>query len=414
MTEKPLRRLPTDVAAVDTRWRPRWYFFGLFAVLAAIHLADGWSDTDAIGLPVGFACTVVLVFVRRLPAWVTGEWSPRPWSRSWLRARRHRLAVGVPVVALVVGAAFAVGMIDHPPHGVDILYCVFVWACGLGALAFALVRWVTTARTLHLLAGSRTVLPARINQQDLPDDGEPAPFVAGTVTFPDGSPGFFTLRDCPLPLLGQIRRSRRLHVNPPRPGTVVVGLPDVDDFARGNLSLNRVRPHGPPKVSRAALGGHVHRRTLALWVVMASGAVLEVTAFMATPGPLPWMLLVVVLLGVMTAAYWRGQVARPARLLAAGPWTAVTAAVFENEVWLDRAVSGWAVFPGGVRARFSISNCPPDVTEELLGRRRLWIAGKPREGEAAVGIPDGDTVAVARFAVKAREHRRARARLVPG
>jgi len=52
-------------------------------VVAAVHLAGGgWDSTAAVGLPVGFAATLVLVFVRRVPSWVTGEWESRPWSRS--------------------------------------------------------------------------------------------------------------------------------------------------------------------------------------------------------------------------------------------------------------------------------------------------------------------------------------------
>jgi hypothetical protein len=166
--------------------------------------------------------------------------------------------------------------------------------------------------------------------------------------------------------------------------------------------------HVPSLLSRAAVGKHVRRRTFALWAVVALGAALEITVFAATGGLLPWALLVPVLLAVAAVAYWRWLVAHSARLLAAGPWTEVAAAVVEEDVWLGRPVPGWALFPSGVRARFTLLDCPPDVAAELLSWRRLWVAGEPREGEVAVGLPDGDTFAIGVFSVKSREYRRAR------
>ncbi|WP_190816046.1 hypothetical protein [Saccharopolyspora pogona] len=131
---------PAEVAAEDVAWRPRWWFLGVFAVLAAIHLAGGWTSTTVIGLALGFACTLVLVFVRRLPPWLTGGWSPRPWSsRSGMRVRRNRLTC-VLLLAWLPAAAIVAGIAEHPPHGVDILYAVFVLGCGLSLLVFVLVR----------------------------------------------------------------------------------------------------------------------------------------------------------------------------------------------------------------------------------------------------------------------------------
>jgi hypothetical protein len=185
-------------------------------------------------------------------------------------------------------------------------------------------------------------------------------------------------------------------------------LPEGDDFAHGGLALDRSGVHVPSLLSRAAVGKHVRRRTFALWAVVALGAALEITVFAATGGLLPWVLLVPVLLAVAVVACWRWLIAHSARLLAAGPCTEVAAAVVEEDVWLGRPVPGWALFPSGVRARFTLLDCPPDVAAELLSRRRLWIAGEPREGEVAVGLPDGDTFAIGVFSVKSREYRRAR------
>ncbi|MEU0470325.1 hypothetical protein ABZ215_40550 [Amycolatopsis sp. NPDC006131] len=108
-----------------------------------------------------------------------------------------------------------------------------------------------------------------------------------------------------------------------------------------------------------------------------------------------------VLLAVAATALWRARVAHVVRLLAAGPWTSITAATMATEVD-GGPVSGWVVLPDGLRGRFHIEHCPPDVAAELLRRRRLWVAGEPRPGDVAVGLPEGDTVAVAWLAVKDR------------
>lgn len=403
---------PAEVAAEDVAWRPRWWFLGVFAVLAAIHLAGGWTSTTAIGLPLGFACTLVLVFVRRLPPWLTGSWPPRPWwSRSGIRARRNRLTC-VLLFAWLPAAAIVAGIVEHPPHGVDILYAVFVLGCGLSLLVFVLVRWARTLRTLRLLAGPRTPLPARIDQRELADGDLLVPSVTGTVIFPDGSPGYFTLRDCPIPLVAVIEHTGRLWVTSTLPGTVLAGLPEGDDFAHAALATAQSGLYGRAPISRAALGRHLRLRTFVLSAVMVLGVALEITVFVTLGGALPWVLLVPLLLAVVAAVNWRSRVASPVRLLAAGPWTEI-AAVVARDIRPGRPMLGWARFSDGIRARFRVASCPPDIATELVNRRHLWIAGEPREGEVAIGIPDSDTFAIAAFTVKKREYRRTRARRSP-
>ncbi|MBE8518283.1 hypothetical protein ILP97_12305 [Amycolatopsis sp. H6(2020)] len=113
--------------------RPRWYFFAWFAVLAAAHLAiQGWTDTTAIGLPVGFAATLALVFVRRLPWWATGE--PRP------DGRRGVLRALLVALRLLVAAAIVAGLVEHPPHGADLGYAGAFVAIFLGASVYGLTR----------------------------------------------------------------------------------------------------------------------------------------------------------------------------------------------------------------------------------------------------------------------------------
>jgi hypothetical protein len=113
--------------------RPRWRFFAWFAVVAAAHLAiDGWTGTTAIGLPVGFAVTLALVFVRRVPWWATGEAGPG--------GRRGVKVAALGLLWLLVAAAIVAGLVEHPPHGRDIRYAAVFVAIFLGATLFGLVR----------------------------------------------------------------------------------------------------------------------------------------------------------------------------------------------------------------------------------------------------------------------------------
>ncbi|UQS24633.1 DUF4175 domain-containing protein [Amycolatopsis thermalba] len=282
----------------ERAWRPRWWVFAVFAMVAAVHLAGGWDSTSAVGLSVGFAGTLVLAFVRRLPSWATGEEA----LRAPVRASRTRLIVALPLALLGV-VAVLIGLIDHPPHGMDVLYVGFVAVLAVGLVVVLALR---------------------------PASG-------------------------PLSRSGQDRRLRLC--------TAVLG---------------------------AAVG---------------TGVALEVAVLVTVGGALPWVVLAPVLLVVGVTAVRRRRNAKAVRLLAAGAWTGITAATLPEEID-GSSVSGWAVFPDGLRARFGITGCPPDVLAGLLDRRRLWIAGEPRDGEVAVGLPDGDAFAVAWFAVKDRDHRR--------
>ncbi|QKV77913.1 hypothetical protein [Amycolatopsis sp. Hca4] len=113
--------------------KPRWYFFAWFAVLAAVHLAiEGWTDTAAIGLPVGFAATLVLVFVPRLPWWATGEARPD--------GRRGVLRACLLVLWVLVAAALVDGLVEHPPHGADLVYAGVFVSFFAGASLYGLAK----------------------------------------------------------------------------------------------------------------------------------------------------------------------------------------------------------------------------------------------------------------------------------
>lgn len=387
--------------SADDAWRPRWWLFGVFVVIAGVHVSSGWSTSDAIGLPVGLACTAVLVFVRRLPPWMTGEQLPRPWSRSWLRGRRNRLTLAL-IVAVPALAGIVVAFVDHPPRGAEILYATFVVTCALGVVVSVAVKWVRTVGSLRLLAEARTPL----STQTVTETG---PFVTGTLTFTDGSPGYFTLSDCPPSVVSAIGRTGKLWVNSARPGAIVAGPPGGDDFARGKTTVDwsSLRAWTPPPQSN--VHKRLRRRSITFWVVLVLAAAFQVTAFVALGGVLAWTLLVVMIFVVAVMGIRRLRLGFTTALLDAGMWTEVAAAS-SPEGWRSRSMRGWAVFPDGIRARFTITSCPPELAWQVAIRRRLWIAGESRAGAAVVGLPDGVTFAIADFAVKEREYRRQRAR----
>lgn len=95
-----------------------------------------------------------------------------------------------------------------------------------------------------------------------------------------------------------------------------------------------------------------------------------------------------------------------------GPLTAVPAAADERDEWwdLDRPeyVYGWAVLPDGLRTRFLIRHCPPEIHEALVATRTLHVYGEPRLGEVAVGLLEGPVFAKADFSAKRRHLRRVR------
>jgi hypothetical protein len=113
----------------------------------------------------------------------------------------------------------------------------------------------------------------------------------------------------------------------------------------------------------------------------------------------------------------RARRRRWAHLLSAGPLTAIPAAVDEVEQWrdLDRPehVNGWAVLPDGLRTRFLIRHCPPEIHDAVLATRTVLVYGEPRLGEVAVGLHEGPISAKADFSAKHRYQRRVDAGYVP-
>ena len=117
----------------ETPWRPRWWVFGSLGAVAAVHLAtQGWTTTTTIALPIALAVTLVLVFVRRLPWWLTGE----------LPAGRRGLILAGFAGLLLLDAVVVAALFAHPPHGGDIANAGTFAAIFVGGTVFAGSRLV--------------------------------------------------------------------------------------------------------------------------------------------------------------------------------------------------------------------------------------------------------------------------------
>lgn len=77
--------------------------------------------------------TTVLVFLRRLPSWLTGGSDPER------RVRRVRRAAGF-AVWLLLTAVLAAALVEHPPHGRDLGHAGFFFALYLGGSIVGLIR----------------------------------------------------------------------------------------------------------------------------------------------------------------------------------------------------------------------------------------------------------------------------------
>ncbi|WP_410669714.1 hypothetical protein [Amycolatopsis sp. cmx-4-68] len=114
-------------------WRPRWWLFWSLGATAAVHLvASGWTRTTTIALPIALAVTLVLVFVRRLPWWLTGD----------LPAGRRGLVVAGLAGLLLLDAVVVAALFAHPPHGADIVHAGVFAAIFVGGTVYAGSRLV--------------------------------------------------------------------------------------------------------------------------------------------------------------------------------------------------------------------------------------------------------------------------------
>ncbi|GHF97521.1 MULTISPECIES: hypothetical protein [Amycolatopsis] len=249
--------------------KPRWYFFAWFAVLAAAHLAvEGWTDTAAIGLPVGFAATLVLVFVPRLPRWATGEARPgstapratepppewpseplpkRPSGRRAVLLRKFAFATAALWAAVVVlfAAELAAVVVTGgwlpwvlPVPSLVVVVVLALWRYELAGPARCLAsgRWTPVAAAAFDVRA-----------------GEP---VDGWAVLPGDVRIRFHLPAAPADVAAELRDRRRLWLAGWPSEELVVGLPDGDSYAVGLIGARRgggkntvTRPPRPPVAS---------------------------------------------------------------------------------------------------------------------------------------------------------------------
>ncbi|MCR6484230.1 hypothetical protein M8542_15515 [Amycolatopsis sp. OK19-0408] len=111
----------------EERWRPRWWLCWNLGGILAVHLvaSGGWTATTTVLAPIALAVTLVFVFVRRLPWWLTGE----------LPAGRQVLVVAGAAGLLLLDAVVVFALVLYPPHGADIVNAGVFAAIFLGGSA---------------------------------------------------------------------------------------------------------------------------------------------------------------------------------------------------------------------------------------------------------------------------------------
>jgi hypothetical protein len=333
------------------RFRPRWWWFALFALNVAVHLHRGWDSSAAIGLPLGFAVTLALVFVPRLPRWLTraGE------SMERKRLRPQEMASnGAPLVP------------SASPRGIAV-----------------------TARVdgdTSQWNGQATVGPVRV-----------------TVTLPDGRPAYLTLPDCPGPLALAVVRTRKLWLHGKGLGSE--GGEVTAEFGTSTTAgLLTTDPAGAVPVSRFlrwwdSLSGLAWRNRLRMSVAgLAMAALVAVPVGALVWAPWLWVLLIPMLVAAVAAAVWVSDVRYRLRGAGEGPLTPIDVRLADDHVWPAAEVRGWAVLGPGRPARLDIVGCPPEIAAELLAHGRVWVFGEPRPGPVWLGLPGRDVFAGAGFA----------------
>ncbi|WP_020664486.1 hypothetical protein [Amycolatopsis benzoatilytica] len=346
-------------------YRPRWGWFALFAAGALVH---PWDSTAKIRLPIGFAVTLLLVFVPRWP-------SVPPRVVAPVLAGLAVVFAGLVVAALIVekpeaseaGAAVFVAVVE----GLFLTGSLLWWRS---------VRRPAPARGKGPLREVRAVLDGETSQWDHRTE---LPRLLRVTVRPSG---YLTLLDCPAEQARELRRAERLRLTEPdergrvqaRIGKVAVpGL-----FTKDPTGL----PVRPSSFRRARMLAAIAVPVAVLVVAAAAGGVLAAFWFIGGSG---WPTLLLALFWGGLAAMWAGQVREDWRSLQ-GPLIPRWAALADRHVWPGAPVRGWMVMEPGWPVRFEIEHCPPDFAAELLDHRRVWLHDAPTLGVAAFGLPGQD------------------------
>jgi hypothetical protein len=114
-------------------WRPRWWLLWNFGGIMVVHLTanGGWTPATTVLAPISLALTLVFVFARRLPSWLTGGAGP---ARA---GRRGVLRAAAGVAWLLLTAVVVAALVRHPPHGRDVGNAAVFVALFLGVTVFA-------------------------------------------------------------------------------------------------------------------------------------------------------------------------------------------------------------------------------------------------------------------------------------
>ncbi|MER6874024.1 hypothetical protein ABT279_28110, partial [Amycolatopsis sp. NPDC000673] len=267
-------------------YRPRWGWVALFALAALVH---PWDSTALIGLPVGLAVTLLLVFVPRWPRW------------SFPR----RLAPPA-VFGLSAGCAglVAAGVIKEPPDPDEVGSALFVVMVVAAFLVGSLWWW----RPWRRLARVRPKGPMREVRATLDGDttqwdhGQEIPHLLRVTVRPRG---FLTLLDCPPEQALELRRTGRLRLDEPDArGRVAVEIGGV--LTSGSYTTD---PTGLPtrklSMRRLRWRAAVAAPAAVLAVAVAVGGAVAAFWFLGGSG---WPVLIPALFWGGFAVAWAGHI----------------------------------------------------------------------------------------------------------
>ncbi|MDT8911177.1 hypothetical protein [Amycolatopsis sp. PS_44_ISF1] len=432
MSGQPIRNDPGE--RDGERYRPRWWWFALFGLTVLVHLPMGWDSSAAIGLPLGFAVTLVLVFVPDLPRWLTWRGAPlraddpddpgRPGEPRNLvelpdsggRKRSRPRPVGrwcLAAVAVAVVLFLAGAMVAEPPEPDEVSAAVGVWVVAAVFLLFS-VGWLLLA-----FRAPRAVVPskpprgfavrARIEDGDTRQwdwTGEIAR-ARLTLSLRDGRRGYLILSEFAGPLARAVVRDGKLWLSGERldgddPGGLVTveigglsatGLLTTDPV--GRVPGRRTRPRG---ASLALLRWQYRLRIPVL--VLAGAAVVAVPVAGIVRSGWLWLLLLPALILAGATALWASEIRDERRDVGSGPLTPVDVRMVEDHLWPDREVRAWVVLGPGRPASLYIDGCPPEIAAELVAHHRVWVFGEPRPGPVGLGLPGRGVYTAASFWVR--------------